>query len=116
MTSEVWYEGGEVVVDEQFPSFEAKRAGMMWFVARRDKLVSGTVTVRVAGTPTFYTARAEADRIVLTERRSELWRQVEELKAQVSPDDSKEKTFRMAERMGDLLHRLTVLGTPQDKM
>jgi len=112
---ESWYDGGEVAVNKEFPNFEVRCAGLMSFVLRRDRLEAGNVAVRPVGAPTFYRARAEADLIILEARREELWRQVEELKAQAASEADQQKAFRLAERMEDLLGRLTALGTTRDK-
>ena len=104
----------EIIVDEQYPSFELRSVGLLWFGVRFDRLSSGSVSYQVLGKPSFLSARARVPVLVLQGRRDALWGQVEEVRSQITPEDSPEKTARLADRLGDLMARLTVLGTGND--
>ena len=104
----------EVIVDAQYPSFEVRNMGPLWFGVRFDRLSSGEMSYQVVGTLTFFRAKATVPVLVLQGRREALWKQVEEVRVQITPHDSPEKTEALANRLADLTGRLTVLGTGYD--
>jgi hypothetical protein len=104
-------------VGEHWPGFEvAYRGGKLpWRVLRTDECDSGLVALREVDQAYAGKARAEVTVMLLRERHAELFRQIVELQQQVTPDDAQEKAIRLAESLGDLMHRVRVLGTAEDK-